>query len=89
MEQFKIKLEEIKVAGRDLVERVKELIHEGNIHRLIIKNEEGHTLIEVPITVAAVGAIAAPVLAAVGAIAAMVAHCTIVIERRDMTTGAK
>jgi hypothetical protein len=83
METFKINLEEIKVAGRDLVERVKQLIHEGSIHRLIIKNEEGHTLIEVPITIAAVGAIAAPVLAAVGAIAAMVTHCTIVIERRE------
>ncbi len=83
MEQIKIKLEEIKVAGRDLVERVKELIHEGTVHRLIIKNELGHTLIEVPITIAAVGAMAAPVLAAVGAIAAMVTHCTIVVERRE------
>ena len=83
MEQFRSKFEEIKVAGRDLVEKVKELIHEGNIHRLILKNEEGHTLIEVPVTVAAVGAIAAPVLAAVGAIAALVTHCTVVVERRE------
>jgi len=86
METFHINLEEIKVAGRDLVERVKQLIHEGNIHRLIIKNEEGHTLIEVPITIAAVGAVAAPVLAAVGAIAAMVTNCTIVVERREQKT---
>ncbi len=85
MEQIRIKFEEIKVAGRDLVEKVKALIHEGTIHRLIIKNEEGHTMIEVPITIAAVGAVAAPVLAAVGAIAAMVTHCTIVVERRDQT----
>jgi hypothetical protein len=85
MEQIRIKLEEIKVAGRDLVERVKALIHEGNIHRVIIKNEEGHTLIEVPVTIACVGAIAAPVLAAVGAIAAMVTHCTVVVERREQT----
>jgi hypothetical protein len=83
MEQIRIKLEEIKVAGLDLVEKVKGLIHEGNIHRVIIKTEEGHTLIEVPITLAAVGAIAAPVLAAVGAIAAMVTRCTIVVERRE------
>ncbi len=83
MEQIKIKLEEIKVAGQDLVEKVKQLIHEGTIHRLVIKNEQGHTMIEVPITIAAVGAIAAPVLAAVGAIAAMVTHCTIVVERRE------
>ncbi len=85
MEQIRIKLEEIKVAGRDLVDRVKSLIHEGNIHRVIIKNEEGHTLIEVPVTIAAVGAVAAPVLAAVGAIAAMVTHCTVIVERREQT----
>jgi len=84
MEQIRIKLEEIRVAGRDLVDKVKALIHEGTIHRVIIKNEEGHTLIEVPVTIAAVGAVAAPVLAAVGAIAAMVTHCTIVVERREM-----
>ena len=83
MEQIRIKLEEIKVAGLDLVEKFKQLIHEGNIHRIIIKSAEGHTLIEVPITVAAVGAIAAPVVAAVGAIAAMVTHCTVVVERRE------
>jgi hypothetical protein len=85
MEQIRIKLDEIKVAGRDLVEKVKDLIHEGNINRVIIKNEQGHTLIEVPVTIAAVGAIAAPVLAAVGAIAAMVTHCTVVVERREHT----
>jgi hypothetical protein len=83
MEQIRIKFEEIKVAGRDLVDKVGALIHEGTIHRLIIKSEEGHTMMEVPLTIAAVGAIAAPVLAAVGAIAAMVTHCTIVVERRE------
>ena len=85
MEQIRIKLEEIKVAGRDLVDKVKSLLHEGTIHRVIIKNEEGHVLMEVPVTIACVGAIAAPVLAAVGAIAAMVTHCTIVVERREHT----
>ena len=85
MEQIRIKLDEIKVAGRDLVEKVKELIHEGNTHRVIIKNDQGHTLIEVPVTIACVGAVAAPVLAAVGAIAAMVTHCTVVVERREHT----
>ena len=83
MEQIRIKLEEIKVAGNDLVEKVKSLIHEGTIHRLIIKNDQGYTMIEVPVTIAAIGAIAAPVLAAVGAIAAMVTHCTIVVERKE------
>ena len=83
MEQIRIKLEEIKVAGNELVEKVKALLLEGTIHRLIIKNPEGHTLIEVPVAIAAVGAILAPVLAAVGAIAAMVTHCTVVVERRE------
>jgi hypothetical protein len=86
MEQIRIKLEEIKVAGHELVEKVKELIHEGNVHRLIIKNEQGQVLIEIPVTIAAVGAMGAPVLAAVGAIAAMVTHCTVVIERREPIT---
>lgn len=83
MEQIRVKLDEIKVAGNQLVDKFKELIHEGNIHRVILKNEEGHTLIEVPVTVAAVGAVAAPVVAAVAAIAAMVTHCTVVVERRE------
>jgi hypothetical protein len=85
MEQIRVKLEEIKVAGKELVEKVKELIHEGNVHRLIIKNEQGHVMIEIPVTVAAIAAVAAPVLAAVSAIAAMVTHCTVVIERREFT----
>ncbi len=85
MEQIRIKLEEIKVAGNELVEKIKALLNEGNIHRVVIKNPEGHTLIEVPVTIAAIGAIAAPVLAAVGAIAAMVTHCTVVIERREQS----
>jgi hypothetical protein len=69
--------------GSTLVERTKELIHEGNVQRIIIKNEQGHTLVEIPVTLAAVGAIAAPVLAAVGAIAAIVTRCTLVVERRE------
>ena len=75
MEKFRINLEEIKVAGRDLVEKVKQLVHEANVHRLIIKNEQGHTLIEVPVSVACVGAIAA-----------MVTNCTIIVERREPET---
>jgi hypothetical protein len=75
-------LEEIQVMGRDLVGKVKELIHEGNVRRIIIKEESGHTLVEIPVTWAAIGVIAAPVLAAVGAISALVTKCTIVVERR-------
>lgn len=69
--------------GTHLVEKVKELIHEGNVQRVIIKNEQGHTLVEIPVTLAAIGVIAAPVLAAVGAIAGIVTKCTLVVERRE------
>jgi hypothetical protein len=74
-------VEEVQVLGRDLVERIKELIHQGNVQRVIIKDQQGHTFVEIPVTVAAIGAIAAPVLAAVGAIAALVSRFTIVVER--------
>jgi hypothetical protein len=76
-------IEEIQVLGRDLVEKVKALIHEGNVQRIIIKDEQGHTFVEIPVTVAAVGAVLAPVLAAVGAISALVAKFTIVVERSE------
>jgi len=74
-------VEEIQVLGRDLVAKVKELIHEGNVNRIIIKDDKGHTFIEIPASVAAVGIVLAPLLAAVGAIAATVARFTIVVER--------
>jgi hypothetical protein len=76
-------VEEIQVMGSNLVEKVKELLHEGNVQRVIIKNEHGHTLVEIPVAFAVVGVIAAPVLAAVSAIAAVVTHCTVVVERRE------
>jgi hypothetical protein len=74
-------VEEVQVLGRDLVDRVKALIHEGNVNRIIIKDESGHTFVEIPVSIAAVGVVLAPLMAAVGAIAAMVAKFTIVIER--------
>jgi hypothetical protein len=77
--------EEIKVFGSQLADTVKNLIREGNVRRIIIKNDEGHTFMEIPVTVAAVGAIFAPVLAAVGALAAMAAKFTIVVEKTDKT----
>lgn len=73
--------EEFKILGKDLVERIKTLVHEGNVRRIIVKDEKGHTFLEIPLTVAAVGTLAAPVLAAVGALAALVAHFTLVVER--------
>ncbi|HEX6128081.1 MAG TPA: DUF4342 domain-containing protein [Candidatus Limnocylindria bacterium] len=75
--------EEIKIRGEELLAKVKELVHEGNVRRLIIKNEEGTTLIEVPLTVGVIGAVLLPVWAALGAIAALATDCTIVVERRS------
>lgn len=74
--------EEFKIDGEGLLAKVKELIHQGNIRRIIIKNDDGKTLIEIPLTVGAIGAILAPSLAAVGAVAALVTRCTIVVEKK-------
>jgi hypothetical protein len=76
-------VEEIQVLGRDLADRVKTLIHEGNVTRIIIKDEKGNTYMEIPVTVAAIGVVLVPVLAAVGAISALVAKFKIVIERAE------
>lgn len=74
--------EEFSVNGDQLVEKVKELVKEGNVRRIIIKNEKGDSLLEIPVTFAVVGALIAPVLAAVGALAALLTNCTVVVERR-------
>lgn len=74
--------EEFKINGRDLVDKVKELVREGNVRRIIVKDRDGKTLVELPVTVGVVGAVIAPVLAALGAIAALVTECTIIVERR-------
>ncbi|MFL6350764.1 MAG: DUF4342 domain-containing protein [Bryobacteraceae bacterium] len=76
-------IEELQVLGRDLVDRVRSLIHEGNVQRIIIKDVQGNTFVEIPVSVAAIGVVLAPVLAAVGAISALVAKFTIVVERAD------
>lgn len=76
--------EEIKVTGQQLVDTIKKLIHEANVRRLIIKNEKGETLMEIPVSVAGIGAILLPVLAAVGALAALVTNCTVeVIKEKE------
>jgi len=81
MNQFDNVFEQFKVHGKDLAAKIKELIHEGNVRRIIVKDEHGHTFMEIPLTVAAIGVIAAPILAAVAAIAGMVANFTVVVER--------
>jgi phage-related minor tail protein len=81
MEQFKVIREDIRVLGKDVVDLVGRLLHEGNVRRVIIRDTQGHTFMEVPVVVAAVGAIVAPVLAAIGALAALVADFHLVVER--------
>lgn len=76
-------VEEIQVLGRDLVEKIKSLLHEGNVRRVIVKDEHGHTFMEIPVTIAAVGAIGAPILAALGALSALVAKFTITVVRNE------
>lgn len=73
--------EEFKVSGEDLLRKVKELINEGNIRRIVIKNKDSKSIAEFPLSIGVVGAVLAPVLAAVGTIAALVTECTIVVER--------
>lgn len=74
-------VEEVQVLGRDLVDKVRSLIHEGNVQRIIVKDEHGNTFVEIPVTVAAIGVVIAPLLAAIGAISALVAKFTIVVVR--------
>ena len=81
MSEEQVKTEEVQFSGDKLIAKIKELLHEGNIRRLVIKNEEDKTLIDLPLTVGVVGSLLAPQLAAVGAVAAMVSHGSIVVEK--------
>lgn len=74
--------EEFSVSAEDLIRKVKELINEGNIRRIVVKNEKGEILLEIPATIGVVGAIVAPYLAALGVAAALATNCTIVVERK-------
>lgn len=74
-----------KVRGERIVEKIKELVHEGNVRHVVIKSEEGRTLIEFPVTVGVAGALLVPVWAAVGALAALVTNCSIEVEREELT----
>jgi hypothetical protein len=81
MSEEKVRTEEFQINGDELLAKIKELVHEGNIRRIAIKNEEGKVLVDIPMTLGVVGAILVPQLAAIGAIAALVAHATIVVEK--------
>jgi hypothetical protein len=82
MKTKKPKKEEFKVSGEEVVQKVKELIKKGNARKIIIKNEKGRVIMEIPLTFGAVGAILLPVLAAVGAIAAVLTNCTVVVIKK-------
>ena len=75
--------EEYTVSGSNLVDRVRELLHEGNVTRVIVKDEAGKTLLEIPATVGVLGVVLAPWLAALGVVAALVTKCKIIVERRE------
>lgn len=81
MSEENVRFEEFRVTGEAVVAKVKELVREGNIRRIILKNEQGEVLIEIPLTLGVVGALLLPVWAAIGAIAAMAANLTVVVER--------
>lgn len=73
--------EEFRVSGEEVLAKVKELVHEGNVRRIAIRNEKGDTVVEFPLTVGVVGVLLLPMWAAIGAVAALLTRCTIVVER--------
>ncbi len=75
--------EEFKIDGEKLIAKIKELLHEGNIRKLIIKDKEGKVLMEIPMTFGVVGVLLAPQLATIGAIAALVTEATLVVEKSE------
>ena len=79
----RVSREEFTVSSDDLIEKVKQLLHEGNVTRIIVKDEKGKTLLEIPATVGVIGVLLVPWLAALGAIAALATKCEIVVERRE------
>ena len=83
MTEQKFKTEEFRAEGEKFITKIKELFHEGNIRRVIIKDKEGKTVMEIPVTLGVVGALIAPQLAAIGAIAALVTEATVVVEKAE------
>lgn len=81
MSEEKVRTEEFRVNGEELLSKIKNLLKEGNIRRMIIKNKEGKVVMEIPMTLGVVGALIAPQLAAIGALAALVTEATVVVEK--------
>ena len=82
MEKVHKSYKEFKVRGHQLVGKIQALVRQGNIRRIVIKDKRGKTFLEIPLTVVAVGAIAAPIAAAIGALAALVSDLTITVEKK-------
>lgn len=80
-EEKKTRTEEFKLNGDEILNKIKDILHQGNIRRIILKDESGKTFMEIPLTVGVVGAIIVPVWAAIGAVAALVSKLTIVVEK--------
>lgn len=86
MEDEKVKTEEFQVKGDEILQKIKELLREGKIRRIIIKTDEGRTLLDIPLTFGVLGVLLAPQLAALGALAALVTQATIVVEKVERTS---
>ena len=82
-EEKKSRIEEFKVEGDNILNKLKEILHQGNIRRIFLKGEDGKTFLEIPLTVGVVGALIVPVWAAIGAAAALVSKMTIVVEKTE------
>jgi len=83
MSEKKTRTEEFRVNGSEIIEKIKEIIKEGNARRIIFKTEEGKVFMEIPLTVGVVGTLIAPLWAAIGAIAALASNLTIVVEKEE------
>lgn len=81
--QKRVSWEEYEISSDELIKKVKELIRKGNVTRIIVKNERGETLLEIPVTFGLIGALLAPWVAALGVIAALVTKCRIIVEERE------
>jgi hypothetical protein len=83
MTESKVHTEEFSVNGEEILAKVKQLVHEGNIRRIIIRDQKGHTYMEIPLTVGVAGVLLAPMLAGIGALAALLTEASIVVEKVD------
>jgi len=86
MTEPKVSTEEFSVNGEDILAKIKQLVHEGNIRRIIIRDKQGHTYMEIPLTIGVAGVLLAPVLAGIGALAALLTEASIVVEKVEPPT---